>query len=137
MSKSGQFKTAMAAASMALLSTAGGASAAQCGNTAAGFGEWKNEFAQEAMGRGVNASTIAALKAATYSRATIAADRGQKSFRLSLDQFMAKRGGSVIVSRGRALKRSNAALFASIEKRFGVPPGPLLAIWGWRPASGV
>jgi membrane-bound lytic murein transglycosylase B len=68
--------------------------------------------------------------AADYAHATIAADRGQKSFRLSLDQFLAKRGGAVITSRGRSLKQSNAALFASIEQRYGVPPGPLLAIWG-------
>jgi hypothetical protein len=47
---------------------------------------------------------------------------------VSLDQFLAKRGGSAILARGRALKQSNAALFASIQQRFGVPPGPLLAI---------
>ena len=28
------------------------------------------------------------------------------------------------------MKAANAALFSSIEKRFGVPPGPLVAIWG-------
>jgi hypothetical protein len=33
------------------------------------------------------------------------------SFRLSLDRFLAKRGGSAMVTRGRALKQSNAALF--------------------------
>jgi membrane-bound lytic murein transglycosylase B len=71
-----------------------------------------------------------------YSTATIAADRGQKSFRLSLDQFLAKRGGSTIVSRGRALKQTHAALFASIEQRYGVPPGPLLAIWGMETGFG-
>ena len=56
--------------------------------------------------------------ATTYSTATIAADRGQRSFSLSLDQFLVKRGGSAIVARGRALKQSNAALFASIQQRF-------------------
>ena len=65
-----------------------------------------------------------------YNAATISADRGQKSFHLSLDQFLAKRGGSAIVARGRALKRSYGGLFAQIEQRYGVPPGPLLAIWG-------
>jgi membrane-bound lytic murein transglycosylase B len=39
-------------------------------------------------------------------------------------------GASAIVARGLALKQSDAALFASIQQRFGVPPGPLLAIWG-------
>ena len=91
----------------------------------------------EARARGISASGVAALMATNYAPATIAADRGQKSFRLSLDQFLAKRGGSSIVARGRALKQSNAALFASIEQRFGVPPGPLLAIWGMETAFGT
>jgi len=72
----------------------------------------------------------------TYATATIAADRGQRSFRLSLDQFLAKRGGPTIVARARALKQSQAALFASLEQRYGVSPGPLLAIWGMETAFG-
>ena len=59
-----------------------------------------------------------------------------RSFRLSLDEFLAKRGGAAIVARGRTLKQSQAALFASIEQRYGVPPGPLLAIWGMETAFG-
>jgi membrane-bound lytic murein transglycosylase B len=74
--------------------------------------------------------------ATTYATATIAADRSQGGFRLSLDQFLAKRGGAVIVTRGRALKQSNAALLASIQQRYGVPPGPLLAIWGMETGFG-
>ena len=34
------------------------------------------------------------------------------------------------------LKQSHAALFASIQQRYGVPPGPLLAIWGMETAFG-
>ena len=131
-----QFKTIVLAALLALVSMADGARAAQCGSNAAGFAAWKQEFAQEAEARGVRPATVAALMATSYSTATISADRGQKSFRLSLDQFLAKRGGSVIASRGKSLKRSNAALFASIEKRYGVPPGPLLAIWGMETGFG-
>ena len=88
------------------------------------------------VGRGVSASTLAALGATSYATATIAADRGQRSFSLSLDQFLAKRGGATIAARGRALKQSHAALFASIQQRYGVPPGPLLAIWGMETAFG-
>ena len=43
-----------------------------------------------------------------YASATIAADRSQRSFSLSLDQFLAKRGASTIVARGRSLKRRKA-----------------------------
>jgi membrane-bound lytic murein transglycosylase B len=121
---------------VALMSMVSEAGAAQCGNTAAGFEAWKTQFANEARGRGVSASAVAALMGTNYSTATIAADRGQRSFRLSLDQFLAKRGGAAIVARGRALKQSHAALFASIQQRYGVPPGPLLAIWGLETAFG-
>ncbi len=125
------------AATLAVLACLGAkADAAPCGSTAAGFEGWKRQFAEEARGKGVSASGAAALMATNYATATIAADRGQRSFSLSLDQFLAKRGASTIVARGRALKQSQAALFASIQQRYGVPPGPLLAIWGMETAFG-
>jgi membrane-bound lytic murein transglycosylase B len=130
MTKAWRFKAVTVAALVALMSMASKASAAQCGSTATGLEAWKKQFVNEARARGVSASTVAALMATTYSSTTIAADRGQRSFGLSLDQFLAKRGGSVIVARGRALKQSNVPLFASIQQGSGVPPGPLLAIWG-------
>src|SRR5262249_21780608 len=73
----------------------------------------------------------------SYSPRTIAADRSQKSFALSLDAFMAKRGAAAIAAKGKSLKAANAALFASIEERFGVPPGPLIAIWGMETGFGT
>src|SRR4051812_18946328 len=101
MTKIGKFRTVAAAALAALAGAAGEARAAQCGNSAAGFEGWKRQFAEEARSR-VSASAISALMGTQYASATIAADRGQRSFRLSLDQFLAKRGGSAIVSRARA-----------------------------------
>jgi membrane-bound lytic murein transglycosylase B len=136
MTKGGQFKTVAVATLVALVCMANKAGAAQCGGTAAGFEAWKTQFAGEARARAVSASAIEALMTTSYSTATIAADRGQRSFSLSLDQFLAKRGGPAIVARGRALKQSDAALFASIQQRFGVPPGPLLAIWGMETGFG-
>src|SRR6185312_15196893 len=62
--------------------------------------------------------------------------RGMKSFKLTLDQFLVKRGAATIVARGRKMKETHAALFASIEQRYGVPPGPLIAIWGMETAFG-
>lgn len=126
----------LAAAALASLALGGGAQAAQCGNTSAGFENWKRQFVQEAAGRASPAS-LQALMTTSYSQPTISADRGQRGFRLSLEQFMAKRGGPAIASRGRALKRQHAALFDSIERRYGVPPGPLLAIWGMETGFGA
>jgi membrane-bound lytic murein transglycosylase B len=112
------------------------ADAAQCGSGPAGFEGWKNQFAGEARAKSVGASGISALMVANYAGATIAADRGQRSFGLSLDAFLAKRGAATIVARGRSMKQSHAALFASIEQRYGVPPGPLIAIWGMETGFG-
>src|ERR1700676_3509029 len=112
------------------------ADAAQCGSGPGGFEGWKQQFAGEARAKGIGASAVSALMATNYASATIAADRGQRSFGLSLDQFLAKRGASAIVARGRSLKQSQGALFASIQQRYGVPPGPLIAIWGMETGFG-
>jgi membrane-bound lytic murein transglycosylase B len=136
MSRSGQLAAAIVTTLAVLACMSVKADAAQCGSTPAGFEAWKREFADEARGKGISASAVAALMGTTYASATIAADRGQRSFRLSLDQFLAKRGASTIVARGRGLKQSHAALFESIQQRYGVPPGPLIAIWGMETAFG-
>jgi membrane-bound lytic murein transglycosylase B len=122
---------------LVLLAGPGGrADAAQCGSSPGGFETWKQEFAAEARGKGIGANAAAALMQTNYASATIAADRSQRSFNLSLDQFLAKRGATTIVARGRSLKQSQGALFASIQQRYGVPPGPLLAIWGMETGFG-
>jgi lytic murein transglycosylase len=123
-------------ATLALMMSVGVAEAAQCGNSAAGFDSWKRQFAAEARAQGIGAAGVAALMRTNYSVGTIRADRGQKSFKLSLSAFMTKRGAATIAARGRALKRANSALLASIQQRYGVPPGPLLAIWGMETGFG-
>jgi membrane-bound lytic murein transglycosylase B len=112
------------------------AHAAQCGNGPGGFEAWKQQFAGEARAKGVGGAGISALEQTNYASATINADRSLHSFKLSLDQFMAKRGAPAIVARGRSMKQRNAALFASIEQRYGVPAGPLIAIWGMETGFG-
>jgi membrane-bound lytic murein transglycosylase B len=121
---------------LSLAMLASPALAAKCGNTGAGFESWKKSFAAEAKANGVNAKAISALMGTSYATATIKADRNQHSFKLTLKQFMAKRGAPAIVSQGRRLKQANAALFASLEKKYGVPAGPLIAIWGMETAFG-
>ena len=121
----------------ALALMAAPAVAAKCGSNGAGFESWKQAFASEAKANGVGARGLKALAATSYATATIKADRNQKSFKLSLEQFMQKRGAATIIARGKKLKSANAALFAKLEKRFGVPPGPLIAIWGMETAFGA
>ncbi|MBZ9656573.1 lytic murein transglycosylase [Phyllobacterium lublinensis] len=127
----------LAAAATALLVTAGAAQAAAgCGNNSAGFSEWVQAYGQQAQARGIGPRAVSALGNVRYATKTINADRNQKSFKYSLDKFMQVRGGQTIISRGRAQKAKNAALFASLEKRYGVPAGPLIAIWGMETGFG-
>jgi lytic murein transglycosylase len=121
---------------VALGISAGGAHAARCGNDASGFEAWKAEFSQEAAAQGVGGRALDALARTNYASKTIWADRNQKSFKLSLEEFMQKRGGRQIASKGKSLKQQHAGLLANIEQRYGVPPGPLLAIWGMETAFG-
>lgn len=136
MTRGWQIATSALAAVVMVATLGAEANAAQCGNGPGGFEAWKEQFAGEARAKGVGSTAIDALMQAHYASATIAADRGQRSFGLSLEQFMAKRGSATIVARGRSLKQSQAAMFASIQQRYGVPPGPLIAIWGMESGFG-
>ncbi|MFK0692178.1 lytic transglycosylase domain-containing protein [Mesorhizobium sp. IMUNJ 23033] len=126
-----------AAALVAMLALATGAQAASCGKNGAGFEAWKQEFAAEARSNGVGSKGLAALAGATYATKTISVDRAiHKAFSGSVEEFMKRRGGAAIISKGRSLKKSNAALFNKIEATYGVSPGVLLAIWGMETGFG-
>lgn len=130
-------KTVIIAASAMLAMAVGNAHAASCGKDASNFEAWKSEFAQEAQAAGVKSKGLKALAGAKYATATIKVDRAiKKAFSGTVEDFMKRRGGAAIISKGRSLKKSNAAMFADIERRYGVPAGPLLAIWGMETGFG-
>ena len=113
------------------------AAAKQCGNDASGFNAWLAEFRKEALGNGIKQATLdEALRGISYARKTISLDRNQKSFKLTFEQFMERRGAATIVDQGRKHKSANASLFRQIESRYGVPAGPVIAIWGMETAFG-
>ena len=103
-------RLAAAVFTAAVLACVPTARAASCGSGPGGFEAWKQQFASEARAKGIGGSAIQALMATNYASATIAADRGQRSFSLSLDAFLAKRGAATIVARGRKLKQSQAPM---------------------------
>jgi len=121
----------------AFAAPAGALAAAQCGSNAAGFERWKAAFADEARAAGVQSKGLAALAGAQYATATIRVDRGlKKAFSGSVEAFMQRRGGAAIISKGRSLRKQNAAMFDRIERNYGVPAGVLLAIWGMETGFG-
>lgn len=127
----------MALVFIATVPAGGPALAAKCGNTSAGFPRWVEATKKEAARKGFSQRTInATLGNVSYRTRTIRLDRNQRSFKLSLDQFMQKRGANAIVSRGKQLKKRHQTLLNSLEKRYGVPPGVILAIWGMETGFG-
>ncbi len=115
MTKAGKSMVAALAALALLGGVSRQANAAQCGNGPAGFEAWKQAFSGEARAKGVGATGISALMGTNYAQATINADRACTVSSCRSIQFLVKRGAAAIVARGKKLKRSQAALFASIE----------------------
>lgn len=110
--------------------------AAGCSDTGAKYESWKPEMAAEAAAAGVGPRGIAALMGTNYSKATIAADRNQKSFKYSLDKFLQVRGADTIVAQGRKRKAKDPAFYESLEAQYGVPAGVIIAIHGMETAFG-
>ena len=82
-------KLAIASLAFPLMIACTNADAAQCGNGPGGFEAWKQQTAEQARAKGIGSAGISALMSTNYASATIAADRGQRSFGLSLNQFLA------------------------------------------------
>lgn len=133
---SNKFLTTILATSLAAAVFTSPVQAAKCGNTGAGFNAWKAAFAKEAAKAGVGKRGLAALASTTYAKRTIAADRNQKSFKYSLAKFMQVRGADTIVAQGRRRIAKNPGFYASLEKKYGVPAGVLVAIHGMETGFG-
>jgi lytic murein transglycosylase len=110
--------------------------AASCSDSGGNYEAWKSEMAAEAAADGVGDRGIAALMATSYSKATIGADRNQKSFKYSLEKFLQVRGAETIIAQGRSRKAKNAGFYASLEAAYGVPAGVLIAIHGMETGFG-
>ena len=110
--------------------------AAPCSDTGGKYEDWKPVMAKEARAEGVGEKGIAALMGTSYSKATISADRGQKSFKYTLEKFLKVRGADTIISQGRSKKKKNAEFWAGIERTYGVPAGVILAIHGMETGFG-
>ena len=110
--------------------------AAPCGDGASGFEDWKSVMAKEAKAEGVGAVGRAALLETSYSKATISADRNQKSFKYTLTKFLAVRGADAIVAQGRKRLAKSRDFYAGLEQSYGVPAGVLIAIHGMETGFG-
>ncbi len=116
--------------------TANAPNLASCGDDSSGFSQWKQEFAEIAARAGVGERGLQALAQTSYASRTIGADRNQRSFRYSLEEFMRIRGADTIVRQGRSRIANNPDFYTSLEQAYGVPAAVLVAIHGMETGFG-
>jgi lytic murein transglycosylase len=111
--------------------TAPAALAAECGHDAGGFPSWLARFEARAAAQGISQRAIhSALDHAAYDASVIRLDRSQRSFKLSFEQFYARRVSSSLIRNGQQMLQRHRDLFERIERRFGVPGPVVVALWG-------
>jgi lytic murein transglycosylase len=105
------------------------ASAAQCGGD---FNSFISTFSREAIAAGISPNVVSqALSGVTIDSEVLRFDHRQRyTFKKTFEQYAATRVGAQRIKSGRFMMQKHASLLARIEKRFGVPPQIIVAIWG-------
>jgi lytic murein transglycosylase len=103
--------------------------AARCGGD---FNSFVSAMSAEAQAAGVSPTVISqALSGVTQDPAVLNFDRRQRgTFNKTFEQYVSTRVGPGRINMGRQMLQRHAALLSRIEKRFGVPPQIIVAIWG-------
>jgi lytic murein transglycosylase len=124
-------KTALAAAVLVVgASLTAPALAASCQNNGS-YERWLEDFKKEAAAQGISPRVIAAASPSmTFDQAIIRRDHGQAVFNQTFLQFSDRMVGGPRIPNGIAKIKQHAALFAQVEKKYGVPAPVLTAFWG-------
>ena len=109
---------------------AGQAFAASCRNSGS-YERWLEDFKKEATAQGISPRVVAAATPSmTFDQAIIRRDHGQSVFNQTFLQFSDRMVGGPRIPNGLAKIKQHAALFAQVEKKYGVPAPVLTAFWG-------
>ncbi len=123
-------KTALKWAAVLLVVVLAGPAMARCRNTGS-FEKWLAAFKQEALAKGISPRVLAeAGPDLKFDPAIIRRDQGQAVFNLTFLQFSDRLVGGYRMPHGRAAMKKHAAIFAKVEKAYGVPASVLTAFWG-------
>ena len=95
------------------------------------FKGWISGLKKEALVKGISQKTIdEALSEPKLIKRVIELDRSQPEFKLTFEQYFKKVVDKRRVDRGRKMLVKNRELLAQIEKKFGVQPRFVVALWG-------
>ena len=104
--------------------------APRCVNTH-DFSKWLADFKKDALAHGISRETLAAASPElTFDESVIKRDSGQAVFQRTFIDFANRLLAGKRIPNGIAKIQENRALFARIEKTYGVPPEVLTAVWG-------
>ncbi|MFP3983245.1 MAG: lytic transglycosylase domain-containing protein [Desulfurivibrionaceae bacterium] len=95
------------------------------------FKDWLKDFKKEALSTGISANTLDnALTGIDYNSRVIELDRNQPEFKLTLSEYLDRMVSDSRIKKGREKLNANLDLLKKIQKRYGVPPRYLVALWG-------
>ena len=102
----------------------------RCQNTGS-FDKWVEQFKKDAVAQGIPAKIVAAAAPElTFDESVIKRDAGQAVFQRTFLDFSKRLLGGQRIPNGLNKMKEHAALFARIEKTYGVPPEVITAVWG-------
>jgi membrane-bound lytic murein transglycosylase B len=102
-----------------------------------GFDRWRDNFRSRALAKGISEATWARVMGHIQPDLSVFRQmETQPEFDEQIWQYINRRVSDWRIIAGKEALRKNAALFARIEKDFGVERGTLLALWGVESAYG-
>src|SRR5438270_13765995 len=102
-----------------------------------GFDEWREGFRARAMAKGISAATWQRAMARVEPDMSVFKQMpNQPEFHEQVWQYINRRVSDWRIINGKIALKNSEALFARIERDFGVEHGPLLALWGVESAYG-
>jgi len=123
-------RAAGALALVLMLAPTSGWAQANCRNTGA-FEPWLAAFKREALTQGISPAAIAAASPyLVLDQRIIGIDRGQRFFAQNFLEISDKMLAGGRIPNGLNQIKKHAALFARVDKEFGVPASVITAFWG-------
>jgi lytic murein transglycosylase len=122
-------RCALAGATLALASTLAHADV-PC-RTSGSYESWLAGVEREAAADGIAQRAIAEARPfLTYDQRIVNIDRGQRVFTQTFVEFSDRMAAAYRITRGQALIKKYAPVFARIEKQYGVPAPVIVSFWG-------
>lgn len=95
------------------------------------FGEWLVDLKAEALANGISQPIIDdAFKNVKFKEKIINLDRKQPEVTQTFQEYMANRLPKSLINQGRARLEKYKVILAEVEKKYGVQPRFVVALWG-------